>query len=154
MYFQSHFTDWCDMCFLANFFYVNTAALIHVNIRVRSWNNGMRCMSLYILIGWGNGLVPTGKKPLHKPILTQMYVTHIASPAHIELKFPYSFIWIMNKMTRFFKFPSSICTPEFTTKLDLLNIKKNLKNIPGKLFACLCVWFVCHWKSSVEEWKN
>ena len=54
--------------------------------RVRSWNNGVRCMSFYILmnvtglhwwsvnIGSGNGLVPWGNKPLPEPLLMQIFV--------------------------------------------------------------------------------
>ena len=54
--------------------------------RVRSWNNGVRCMSFYILmnvtwlhwwsvnIGSGNGLVPWGNKPLPESLLMQIFV--------------------------------------------------------------------------------
>ena len=54
--------------------------------RVRSWNNGVRCMSFYTLINvtglhrWavnissGNDLGSSGSKPLPEPMLTQIYV--------------------------------------------------------------------------------
>ena len=70
--------------------------------RVRSWNNGMHCMSFYILkdrcleyflqnfpqvnatrpqwwlvnTGLRNGLLPGGKKPLPEPIFTQFYLPY------------------------------------------------------------------------------
>ena len=86
---------------------VNETRCYNVN-RVRSWNNGMRCMSFYIIFYWahiqndpcyvmgwwlcmfeshwrhtifggGNGLMLSGNKPFSSPLL------HMASPGHIQL---------------------------------------------------------------------
>ena len=58
----------------------------------------------------------------------------------------------MNKMTRFFKFPSSICTPEFTTKIGLIKYWEILKKTYLAKYLPLCVFglFVIEkalWKS-------
>ena len=43
---------------------------------------------LYIDIGSGNGLLPSGNKPLSEPMLTEIYV-YIASLGHNELNQSY-----------------------------------------------------------------
>ena len=41
-------------------YYHQIGSMTHLPLfMVRSWNNGMSCMSFYILIDWGNGLVPS-----------------------------------------------------------------------------------------------
>ena len=42
--------------------------------RKYSYANATECHSWEVNIGTGNGLVPSGNKPLHIPMLTEIYV--------------------------------------------------------------------------------
>ena len=80
----SHFSyDDCENTCTRSYYHYQIGSMTHLPLFLfKSWNNGMRCMSFYILIGSDNGLAPTRRQSIiwtNDGNITDTYMGHSTS---------------------------------------------------------------------------